>query len=113
MGRTVVHDPKHAARIVVRGPRHYLLDQTIKGRDAVLRLATAKDSGVMNIQGGHVRPSTATKILVFHAHGCAWSESTCGVLAAARLNTGFLVGGDDEFIIFQRFSLPFASVEIQ
>jgi len=67
--RTVVHDPKHASRVIVRRPRHHLLDQAIEGRDSVLGLAAPKDSGVMNVQGGDVSPGTATKVLTFHAHG--------------------------------------------
>jgi hypothetical protein len=33
-----------------------------------------------------------------------------GMLAAARLNAGFLIAGDDEFIVLQDVSLPLASI---
>ena len=112
MGGTVVDDPEHAACIVVRGARHHLLDQTIKGRDPVFSLATTKDPGVMHVQCGNVGPGSATKIFVFDAHGGAGAASAGGVLAPPRLNTGFLIGRNDELIVFQGFSLPFPGIEV-
>jgi len=33
-----------------------------------------------------------------------------GMLATARLNAGFLIGGDDELIVLQDVSVPLASI---
>ena len=112
MGGTVVDNPEHAACVVVRGARHHLLDQTIKGRDPVFSLATTKDPGVMHVQCGHVGPGSAAKIFVFDAHSGAGATSARGMLAPSRLNAGFLIGRNDELIVFQGFSLPLPSIEV-
>jgi hypothetical protein len=49
VSRAVVDDPKDAASIIVRRSSHYLLDEAIKGCDAVLCLAAAKDPGIVDI----------------------------------------------------------------
>jgi hypothetical protein len=36
VGRTVVDDPEDAASIIVRRSSHYLLDEAVKGVDAIL-----------------------------------------------------------------------------
>ena len=35
------------------------------------------------------------------------------MLAAAGLNAGLFIGGDDEFVVLQRAALPLAGVQIQ
>ena len=54
VSRTIVDDPEDAARIIVRRSRHDLLDQTVKGFDAIIGLAAAKDPGMVDVQRGDV-----------------------------------------------------------
>lgn len=113
MGRAIVHDPKDLPSIVVGRSRHHLLDESVKRFNAIARFTAAKDSGAVDIQGRNIGPGTATEILVFHMHGSPWSASLRGLLAAAGLNAGLLIGRDNEFIVLERFVLPLAGVEIQ
>jgi hypothetical protein len=53
---------------VVRRSRHYLLEQPVKGSDPILGLATAKDSGMVNIQTDDVSPGSTPGVFVFHLH---------------------------------------------
>jgi hypothetical protein len=50
VSRAVVDNPEEAARIVVRRPGHYLLDQPVKRFNAILFLAATKDPGMVNVQ---------------------------------------------------------------
>jgi len=43
-------------------------------------------------------PGTAAEVLVFPMHGCAWPAELRRMFAAAGLDAGFFIGGDDEFI---------------
>jgi hypothetical protein len=93
MRRTIVDDPEHAARVVARRPRHHPLDQAVNGSDPVFGLATTKDSAVMHSQGGYVGPGIATKVLMFDAHGDAWSASSCEVFATPHLDADSCAAG--------------------
>jgi hypothetical protein len=66
-----------------------LLDKPIKGSNAILGFAAAKDSGVVDVQGGDIGPGTAAEVLVFHMHGCAWPAELRRMFAAAGLDAGF------------------------
>ena len=113
MGRTVVDNPEDAAGIVVRRSGHYLLDQAVKGCDAVLALAATKDPGMVDIQAGDVGPGPAAKVLMLDLHAAPRSAGASGVFPASGLDACFLVGGDHKLIVFQRLSSPFAGVKIQ
>ena len=78
-----------------------------------IRFTAAKYSGMVDVQGGDIRPATATEVLVLDMHGSAWPTVLRHVLAAAGLNAGLFVGGDDEFIVLQRAALPFTGIQIQ
>jgi hypothetical protein len=49
MDRAVIHDPKDATSVVVGRTGHHLFDQSVKGRDPILGLAAAENSGVVNV----------------------------------------------------------------
>ena len=113
MGRAVVDNPEHATSIVVRWPGHYLLDQAVKGLDAVLRFAATKDPGMVDIQSRNISPGPAAKVLVLDLHSGPRAAGASGVFALPCLDSGFLVGRDHELIIFQRFTFPFTGIQIQ
>jgi hypothetical protein len=50
---------------------------------------------------------------MLNVHGGAGTASVRGMLAPPRLNTGFLVRGNDELIVFQGLIFPSAGVQIQ
>src|SRR5262249_61753503 len=91
VGGAVVDDPEHAARVIIRWPRHYLLHEAIKGSDPILGLATPKNSGVMYVQCSHIGPGTATEIFVFDAHGGAPPGNPRGGPSPPRREAGLLV----------------------
>src|ERR1051326_6016189 len=99
MGGAIVHDPEDATGVVIGRARHHLLDQSVKGRDAIPRFAAAIDSGSVDIQCSDVGPGTTTEVLILDTHARAWSARLREMFAAPGLNAGLLIGGDHEFII--------------
>ena len=85
----------------------------MKGCDAILCFAATEDSGAVDVQCGDVGPGTATEVFMLDMHGSARTATLRGVFAAASLNAGLFIGGDDEFVILQRPVLPLSGVEIQ
>lgn len=113
MGGAIVHDPEDATGVVIGRACHDLLDQSVEGRDAILRFAAAIDSGSVDIQGSDVGPGTTPEILILDTHAGAWSARLRDVFPAPGLNAGLFIGGDHEFIVLERLLLPLAGVEIQ
>lgn len=113
MSGAVVHDPEDTTGIVVGWSCHDLVDQSIKGCDAIFGFTTAENSGVMHVEGGDIGPGAAAKIFVFDVHGGAGAAVLRGMFAAAGLNTRLLVGRDDELIRLQRLSLPLAGIQVE
>jgi len=113
VSRTVTDDPEDTASIIVGRASHYLLDEAVKGCDAVLELAAPKDPGVVDIQTGDVGPGSAPKILVLYLHRATRAAGASGMFASPGLNAGFFVRGDHELIILQRLPFPCASIQIE
>jgi len=113
MCRAIVHDPEDATGVVIRRPCHHLLDESVKGCDTILRFAAPKDSGPVDVQCRDVGPGATTEVFMLDMHGSARTATLRGVFAAARLNAGLFIGGDNEFVILQRSALPLSGVEIQ
>jgi hypothetical protein len=98
MNRAIVDNQEHAPSVIVRRPRHHLLDQTIKRRDAIAGLATTEDSSVMDIESCEVNPSAAPFVSILNA---AWSTGLTGLgrmKTASGLNAGLFIGRDNEFV---------------
>ncbi|SPE43422.1 hypothetical protein SBA3_910039 [Candidatus Sulfopaludibacter sp. SbA3] len=114
MSRTVVDDPEEPASIIiVRWPSHHLPDEAVKGLDAVLGLAAAKDPGIVGVQTGDVGPGAIPKVLVLSLHRATRAASTRRVFASAGLNAGCLVRRDHELVIPQRLAIPGAGMHIK
>src|SRR5438552_3560289 len=71
MCRAIVHNPEDATGVVIRRSGHHLLDEPVKGCDAILGFTTAKDSGAVEVQRGNIGPGTATEVLMLDLHGSA------------------------------------------
>lgn len=97
--RAIVHDPEDAPGIVIRRSCHDLLHEPVKGRDAILGFAAAKDSGPVDVQCRDVGPGATTEVLMLDMHGRARTATLRRVFAAASLNAGLFIRGDDEFVI--------------
>ena len=91
MGGSVVHDPKHAARIVIGRPGHDLFHEAVEGSNSASSFAAAKDPGAVDIQCGQVSPRAAPFIFVFDFHDGSGLCGQCGVKTGAGLDAGFLV----------------------
>jgi len=113
MNGAIVDDPEDASGITVRWPGHDLVDQRVKRHDPVFGFATTEYPAVVNVQSGQVCPGTATLILVFDAHGRTSTTWPGRMLASPCLNTSFLIGGNDELIAPEGFTVPLALVEIE
>jgi len=113
VSRTVIDDPEDAASVIVGRASHYLLDETVKGLDAVLGLAAPKDPGMVDIQTGNVGPGSAPKILVLYLHRATRAAGARRMFAPPGLNAGFFICGDNELIILQRLPFPCAGIQVQ
>ena len=97
MGGAVVHDPEDAPCRFIGLLAHDFLNQAIDRRNAAFLFAAAEHLGPMYIPRGQIGPGAFTEVFVFDSGGTTGCGSQCRLLAAARLNTAFFVGGDDEF----------------
>jgi hypothetical protein len=75
--------------------------------------AAAEDLSLMDIPCSQISPSSLAPVFMLDTHGLAWSSGGDAVLAAARLDAGFLVGADDVVLRSQRLALPDPLVEIE
>ena len=113
VSRTIINDPKDAASIMVRQSSHDLLNEAVKGFDAVLGFAAAKDPRTVDIETGDVSPGPASKVFVFHLHRATRASCASGMFAPPGLDAGFLVCRDHEFIGLQRFVFPGAGIQVE
>ena len=113
MRRTIVYNPEDAASFVVGWPGHDLLDQAIKRGDPIGGFTATEDAGLVDIQGRQIGPGATTLVFVFHEDGKIWFGGQRRMLAATCLDTGFLIGGDDEFVFLQRLAFPDAFIEVE
>ena len=63
MRRAVVHDPEDTTGVAIGWPCHHLFDQPVKGGDAVLTFAAAKDAGPVDIHESQL-PTVERALLV-------------------------------------------------
>ena len=113
MRRAVVDDPEHAARVVIGGAGHDLLDEAVEGGLAAAVLTTTEDAGPMHIERRQVGPGATSGVFMFDLHRRAGLSRDSGMPSSPGLHTGFLIGRDHEFVIAERFRVPDALVEIQ
>ncbi len=113
MRRAIIHDPEDMPGLIIRRLTHYLFDKSIKGGDPTFLLATAKHLGPVDIERRQIRPCTTALILMFYLHHRAGLGTPRGIDSCTGLNTGFLIGRDNEFILFERFIFPYSFVQIQ
>ena len=99
MRRAVIDNPEHAAGIIIRRACHDLVDQAIEGIDASAAFTAAEDSGSVYIQSRYISPGATSCVFMLDFHGRARFGRQRDVTAAARLDAGFFVGGDDEFVV--------------
>ena len=91
MGGSIVDDPEHASRIIVRRSSHDLFNEAVEGSNSTATFAAAKNFGAMNIESGQVSPRAAPFVFVFDFHGRFGLCGQSGVKTGAGLNAGFLV----------------------
>lgn len=113
MRRAVIDNPEYAAGLIVGRACHDLVDQAIERVDASAALTAAEDSGSMYIQCRHISPGATSGVFMLDLHGQMRFRRQGEVSAAARLNTGFFVGGDDEFVVMERPLFPDALIKIE
>jgi len=113
MGGSIVHDPEHAARIVVGRPGHDLFNEAVEGSNPTASFAAAKDFSAMNIKSGQVSPRAAAFIFVFDLHDGSGLCGQCRVKTGAGLNAGLLICRDDKLVVMKGLSTPNALVKTQ
>ena len=113
MRGAIVHNPEDPTSGAIRFLVHDLGHQPVKRSDAAFGLATPKQPGAMHIQGGQIGPGAFSFVFMLNLHGPSGLRRHGRMQPPPRLNAGFLVGGDDKFIVAQRMVFPMALVEIQ
>src|SRR5213593_132757 len=113
VGRAVVDDPEDPACLRVGRLAHHLMDESIEGRDASGRLATAKDLGPVHVESSQIRPGSHPSILVFDFHRTSWLGRKGRVDASAGLDAGLLIGGDHQLVLLEPAPLPDPLIEIE
>ncbi len=113
MSGAVVDNPKDSPRFTVRPGSHHLVHQGSERDHPVFPFAASEDARLMNIQGRQVNPRAAALVLMLNPHWFPRLARLRRMPAGSGLNAGFLVGRNDKLIIFQRFTIPEAMVEIE
>lgn len=113
MRGAVVNDPEYPPGLGIGWPAHNIGHQPIKGLDAVLGLTAAKQFDPVNIKRRQVGPGAAAGILMFHLHRGTGLYRVSGMAATSGLDTGFLIGGEDEFVILEGATIPNSFIEVQ
>ena len=111
--RTTVHHPEDSPRRAVGLGAHHLSDETVYSRDGRFRFAAAKQLCAMHVPRRQVRQRAHPEVLVFDAQGATRTWSERGMLAAARLDTGFFVCRHHEFVCTQCGPFPGFRIQIE
>lgn len=110
---TVVDDPENPFCFAIRWAGHDLVDQTVKGCDAVFGFTATEDSAMVNVQSGQVCPGPAASVLVLNTHRRARTTRRGSMFSSPCLNAGFLVGRDDKLITSERSAVPSTFIKIE
>jgi hypothetical protein len=113
VGTAIVDDPKDTPCVVVGRASHDLLNKTIEWCDAGGCFATAKDTGMMNVESSDVGPGSAPLVLMFDTHRTLGGSGQRRMFAATGLNAGLLVSRNDKFIAFEGLPFPGTLIQIQ
>ena len=113
MGRAVIHDPEDSPSLGIGWLGHYVLHKPIEGRNAGLRLAPAKEFDPVDVKGRKICPRPASCVLMFDLHHGAGLNRIGGMATTTRLDTGLLIGGDDELVIPEAMAVPYPFIEVQ
>jgi len=113
MSRTVIHDPEDMPGLGVRGPRHDLVHQSIKGSNPVLGFAATENSSLMDIERGEVSPSPTALVLMLDPHRPTGLANPSRMLAAPGFDTSLLVCRDHELVVLEGLAVPTALMQIQ
>src|SRR5437588_9813865 len=98
MRRTVVDDPENPSRPAIGMLLHDLINQAIKGGDSGFGFAATEEFGLVDVQVGQIGPSSQPLVFVLDFHRLTGWCRYRGRLSAARLNTGVLLGREDESV---------------
>jgi hypothetical protein len=113
MRGAIVHDPKDVACIAVGQGGHDLCDEAIGGLDAGGWLATAEHLRSVHVECSQVGPGATASVLVLDSCSLSGARRQRPMFADASLDTGLLVGANDELVGLQGVALPLARVEIE
>ena len=113
MRGAVIDDPEDAASVIVGRPGHDLINEPVKGGDSRTSFTAAEDFGTVDIKSSQVGPGSTSFVFVFNLHRRFRLRRQSRVKSPSCLNTGFLIGGKDEFVILKRLSAPDAFIQVQ
>lgn len=113
MGRSVIDDPKYPTGFFIGRSGHDLFHQSIKRSDSTFSFTSAKNLGLMDVQGGDIGPGATATIFVLHLHRRPGLTRIGPMLPLSGLNAGLLVSGENKFIGFKGSALPNSLIEIE
>lgn len=110
---TIVDDPEDPASGAIGFVRHYVFNESIKGNDTGGGIATAEDFCAMHIPGSEIGQGAPALVFVLDTQRTAGGGRCGRMTAGARLDAGFLVGGDHEIVGTQGFVVPATFIEVE
>ena len=113
MRGAVIDYPEYPPGLGIGWLAHNIGHQPIKRLDAVFGFTAAKQFYPVNIKRRQVGPGAAAGIFMLHLHH---GTGLCGanrMAATAGLDTGFLIGREDEFVILEEATIPDSFIEVQ
>lgn len=113
MNGSVIDDPEDSLRGAIGLATHDLPDEALEGDDRALRFAMTEDFRAVNIPCGKVVHRAFTRVLMLDAHRPPWSRRSRRVCAKPALDTGFLIGADDELVSREGLTTPTSLVEVE
>ena len=113
MRRAVIDNPEDTLGFPVGGLLHNQVNQASKAFDPVALAAQPKELGAPNVPGCHVSQGSFPFVFVFNTAVAPRSARCSGCNASASLNTGFLIGRNNEIPVAQGFAVPCAMIQVQ
>ena len=87
--------------------------RAMNGTMPVLARSAAEHLRAVDVVGGQVGQGAAAAVVVVDAHRAGLARGQGGVAAAAGLDGGLLVAGDDVLVLAERFAVEGAGVQVQ
>jgi hypothetical protein len=106
MRRAIACHPKDPVRRSIRLLFHDKIDQVVIAVDSGAASTQTKNFGMLNIPSRHVSQSPHSLVFMLNTAIASGFRSGYRGQSTPSLDTGFLVRGNNEIMVAQRFAIP-------